>query len=88
MISRTSEIPDLNKYALIRWKMTAYSSIIKGRKLCLCYLLAVISKKKCLHPMYLKIKIEARGAGRSIIGGGAIFTYSCLQTVKTIDFKI
>ena len=27
-------------------------------------------------------------AGRSIIGGGHIFIYSCSQTVKTIDFKI
>ena len=33
--------------------------------------------------------LRARGAGRSIIGGGgAIFIYSCSQTVKTIDFKI
>ena len=31
---------------------------------------------------------DDRGAGRSIIGGGAIFIYSCSQTVKTIDFKI
>ena len=30
MISRTSEIPDLNKYALIRWKMTALFIYNKG----------------------------------------------------------
>ena len=30
VISRTSEIPDLNKYALIRWKMTALFIYNKG----------------------------------------------------------
>ena len=32
--------------------------------------------------------LSDRGAGRSIIGGGGIFIYSCSQTVKTIDFEI
>ena len=52
MISRTSEIPDLNKYAI---KMSENDCFVdlQGGKLCLSYLLAVISEKmfaSCVFP--------------------------------------
>ena len=31
---------------------------------------------------------KTKGAGRSIIGGGGIFIYSCSQTVKTSEMNI
>ena len=44
MISRTSEIPDLNKYATKTLENDCFVDL-EGSKLCLSYLLAVISEK-------------------------------------------
>ena len=58
MISRTSEIPGLNKYATKTLENDCFVDL-EGGKLCLSYLLAVISEK-CLRPMYFLIKIKSQ----------------------------
>ena len=57
MILRNSEIPDLNKYATKTLENDCFIDL-KGNKLCLSYLLAVISEK-CSRPMYFLIKIKS-----------------------------
>ena len=51
-VSRTSEIPDLNKYAIKTLENDCFVDL-EGGKLCLSYLLAVISEKvfaSCVFP--------------------------------------
>ena len=57
MILRNSEIPDLTKYATKTLENDCFIDL-KGNKLCLSYLLTVISEKFS-RPMYFLIKIKS-----------------------------
>ena len=57
MISRTSEIPGLNKYATKTLENDCFVNL-EGGKLCLIILLAVISEK--MFASYFLIKIKSR----------------------------
>ena len=57
-ISWPVETTDLYKYANKMFKNNCFIDLEEG-KLCLSFLLAVISKKKCLRPMYFLIKIKS-----------------------------
>ena len=58
MISRTSEILDLNKYATKTLENDCFVDLEEG-KLCLSYLLAAISEKMLASYMYFLIKIKS-----------------------------
>ena len=78
MISRTSEIPDLNKYATKTLENDCFVDL-EGGKLCLSYLLAVISEKmfasyvfpdKNQKPLRMQITKQAVGILSLISGNG------------------
>ena len=88
MNSRTSEMPYLNQYATKTLENDCFIDL-EGGKLCLSYLLAVISEK-CSRPMYFLIKIKSHCVRmyRMQITKKAVAILSLICTVKQIDIKL